>query len=121
MIARVAMALPIEAAVNGLPLWPMTVAPTFRQRSARRMSPVTTTVAHRLPPDPVVGGVEIVGYHDPLDQRMVGHAHPAVADDVDRHCATECDAIDLVLYRAGVGVDQDADQGRRRGHRRRLA
>ena len=44
MIARVAMALPIEAVVNGLPLWPMTVAPAFRQRSASRMSPVITTV-----------------------------------------------------------------------------
>ena len=44
MIARVAMALPIELVVNGLPLGASTVAPAFRQRSASRMSAVTQTV-----------------------------------------------------------------------------
>jgi hypothetical protein len=44
MIARVAMAPPMLAVVNGLPLGPITVAPFFRQRSASNMSPVITTV-----------------------------------------------------------------------------
>ena len=73
MIARVAMAAPIELVVNGLPFGESTVAPAFRQRSASRMSAVTTTV--RGPGalgDPVVGGVEAVADHDALDQRMRG-------------------------------------------------
>ena len=45
MIARVAIALPIEAGVNGLPLCAMTVAPALRQRSASRISPVITTLS----------------------------------------------------------------------------
>ena len=36
--------MPMLAVVNGLPVGPMTVAPALRQRPARRMSPVTTTV-----------------------------------------------------------------------------
>src|SRR6187551_1206828 len=43
MIARVAIAAPIELVVNGLPLGEITVAPALRQRSASRMSVVTTT------------------------------------------------------------------------------
>jgi hypothetical protein len=45
MIARVAIAAPIEAAVNGLPVGASTAAPALRQRSASRMSAVITTVA----------------------------------------------------------------------------
>ncbi len=44
MIARVAMALPIEAVVNGLPLPPITTAPALRQRSASKISAVITTL-----------------------------------------------------------------------------
>lgn len=43
MMARVAMALPMLAASNSRPSWRSTVAPAFRQRSASRMSAVTTT------------------------------------------------------------------------------
>ena len=45
MIARVAIAAPIDACVNGLPFDPITVAPAFRQRSASRISAVITTLA----------------------------------------------------------------------------
>ena len=45
MIARVAMAPPIELVVKGLPVEDSTVAPAFRQRSARRISAVTTILA----------------------------------------------------------------------------
>ncbi len=43
MIDRVAIAPPMLALVNGLPLWPSTVAPALRARSASNMSPVMTT------------------------------------------------------------------------------
>ncbi len=43
MMARVAMAPPIDELVNGLPLFPMTTAPAFRHRSASNMSAVITT------------------------------------------------------------------------------
>ena len=44
MIARTAMALPIEPLVKGLPLGAITAAPSFRQRSASRISAVITIV-----------------------------------------------------------------------------
>ena len=48
MIARVATAPPMLAVVNGLPVGESTPAPAFRQRSARRMSPVTTMLCGPL-------------------------------------------------------------------------
>ena len=42
-LARVAMALPIEALVKGFPFGASTLAPALRQRSASRISDVTTT------------------------------------------------------------------------------
>lgn len=42
MMARVARAVPMEAAVKGLPLLQMTTAPAFRHRSANPMSAVVT-------------------------------------------------------------------------------
>src|SRR3546814_2641120 len=39
--------------------------------------------------DPVVGGVESVRHHHPFDQRVVGDAQPAVADDLDRRHRSE--------------------------------
>src|SRR5207342_3901222 len=40
--SRLAIAMPIEALVNGTPVLPMTAAPAFRLRSASGMSAVTT-------------------------------------------------------------------------------
>ena len=45
MIARVAIAAPIEPVVKGLPVGASTAAPAFRQRSASRISAVTTTAS----------------------------------------------------------------------------
>lgn len=44
MIARPATAFPMDASVKGCPLGAMATAPDLRQRSARRRSPVITTV-----------------------------------------------------------------------------
>ena len=114
MIARVAIAPPMLAAVNGLPLWPIT------RRALLQAAVGEQDVAgdhHRLRVgllrDPVVGGVELVRHQHPLDQRMVGHADARVADHPHRHLAAQGDSIDLVLHRAGVGVDQDSNQARR--------
>ena len=63
--------------------------------------------------DPVVGGVEAVRHDDAVDQGVLGHAEVGVGDHRHRHLAAEGDAVDLVLYRAGVGVDEDAEPGHR--------
>lgn len=44
MIARVAIAPPIELEVKGLPLGAITAAPALMQRSASKISAVTQTV-----------------------------------------------------------------------------
>ena len=41
---------------------------------------------------------------------MVGNAQPGIADDAHRNRVTKGDAVDLLLHRAGVRVDQDADR-----------
>ncbi len=53
---------------------------------------------------------------DPLDQRILRHADEADGHDGDRQPVAGGDAIDLVLHRAGVGVDVDADGRRRLWH-----
>ena len=40
-----------------------------------------------------------------------------IAHHPHRHLAPECDAVDLFLDRAGVGVDQDTDGNGRDAHR----
>jgi len=39
---------------------------------------------------------------------VLGYAQVLVADDDDRGLDPPGDALDLVLHRAGVGVDEDA-------------
>ena len=120
MIARVAIAPPIEAAVNGLPFGASTAeAPAFRQRSASRMSPVTTTAPG--PARPAIQSSAASNASDdghPLDQGMLRHAQPLIADDADRHVVPPGDLVDLLLHRAGVGIDEDDDLGR--AHRRTI-
>jgi hypothetical protein len=110
MIARVAMAAPIELAVNGFPFGAITAAPALRHRSARRMSAVMQIVpANRPLGDPVVGSVESVADDHAVDEIVRRHADRAVADDRHRHAVAEGDLVDLLLDRAGVGIDKDAD------------
>ena len=45
MMARVAILAPMESAVNASPVGEITAAPSLRQRSASRMSAVTTTAS----------------------------------------------------------------------------
>jgi hypothetical protein len=42
---------------------------------------------------------------------MLRHAKVLVADDRDGDIGAVGDAVDLILYRASVGVDQDARSG----------
>ena len=69
----------------------------------------------RLLDDPVVGRVELVADHHPINQHMIRHAHPHIADHADRHLAPPGDLVDLVLDGTGVGVDQDAHRECYRG------
>ena len=61
--------------------------------------------------DPVVGRIEAVADHHPVHQRMSRNANRAVADDRDRHFMAKGDAVDFVLHRTGIGVDEDAGHG----------
>ena len=58
--------------------------------------------------DPVVGGVHAGAGGDALDQRILRHADEIARDHADRQAVPDRDAINLVLHRAGVGVDIDA-------------
>ena len=58
--------------------------------------------------DPVVGGIHAGPRSDALDQRILRHADEIARDHADRQAVPDRDAIDLVLHRAGVGIDIDA-------------
>ena len=60
--------------------------------------------------DPVVGRAEARA-HDQLDQRVGRHPQRGVGHDRDAHRVAAGDAVDLVLDRAGVGVDVDGQHG----------
>src|SRR5258708_37533103 len=57
---------------------------------------------------PVAGGGYSGPRRDALDQRVLRHPDEIAGHDADRQAMPERDAIDLVLDRAGVGVDIDA-------------
>src|SRR3546814_7334585 len=40
---------------------------------------------------------------------MIGHAQAAIADDRHQHAVAPRHLVDLVLDRAGIGIDEDAD------------
>ena len=65
--------------------------------------------------DPVVGGVHAGTGGDALDQRILRHADEIARDHADGQAVPGGDAIDLVLHRAGVGVDIDAGGGFKSG------
>ena len=73
-----------------------------------------TTMSPRAGPrrDPVVGRVELPARDDhQLDRAAFGHAHPRVRDQDHRDAVAGGDAVDLLLDRAGVGVDVDDPHG----------
>ena len=101
--------MPIDCSVNGLPFGAITSAPAFTQRLASGISEVMTISP--LPGalrDPVVGGVHPGAGRDALDQRILRHPDEVAGDHADRQAMAGGDAVDLVLDRAGVGVDIDA-------------
>jgi glycosyltransferase involved in cell wall biosynthesis len=57
--------------------------------------------------DPVVRRVEAGPDDHPLDERMRRHPKMRVADDLHFGPVAESDLVDLLLHRAGVGVDED--------------
>jgi hypothetical protein len=71
--------------------------------------------------DPVVGGIEAGADGDTLDhdQGIARHIYWAVGDDLEAQPVTRGDAVDFLLHRAGVCIDQDSDSGRRIRHVRR--
>ena len=96
--------------MNGLPVGASTVAPALSAAVGEQDVGGDHDVAGaRRLGDPVVGGVEAVAHHHPLDQRMIGDADPAVADYLTPPPVPPRDPVNLVLHRAGVGIDQDSD------------
>ena len=61
--------------------------------------------------DPVIGRIEAVADHHPVEQVMRGDADRAVADDRDRHGMAKGDLVDLFLDGAGIGIDQNLHGG----------
>lgn len=111
-MARVAMALPIELVVKGLPVGERTRAPAFRARSARRMSAVIT-----IAPGADCSAIQSSAASkaslttSAAEQGVLGHAEVLVADHDHGDLVAEGDLVDLLLHRAGIGVDEDAGDG----------
>src|SRR4029077_12411577 len=62
--------------------------------------------------DPVVGGIEAVVHHDPLDARIARHVDVAVGDDEDLQAVTLGHPVDLGLDRTGIGIYLDLCEDR---------
>jgi len=60
--------------------------------------------------DPVVGGVRIRANHDLLDRRDAGNPDRSIRDHIDFQAVAVGDPVNLVLHRAGVGVDENFDR-----------
>ena len=88
-----------------------------RQRNIRGDDDIALARAFR---DPVVGGVHPGTGRDALDQRILRHPDELPGDHADRQAMAGGDAVDLVLDRAGVGVDIDAGGVQIRRHRLRI-
>jgi hypothetical protein len=61
--------------------------------------------------NPVVRGIHAAARGNPLDQRMVGHADEIARYHADRKAMALGDAINLVLHRAGIGIDVNTGHG----------
>jgi hypothetical protein len=57
--------------------------------------------------DPVIGGVESAFHDDELDQILRRHPERRVRDDVDLDAVPAGNPVDLLLDRAGVGINID--------------
>ena len=106
---RTASVMPIDCSVNGLPFGAITSAACLhaaaRQRDIRGNDDIALAGALR---NPVVGGIHSGTRRDALDQRILRHPDEIPCDHADRQPMAGSDAVDLVLDRAGVGVDIDA-------------
>jgi hypothetical protein len=117
MIARVAIAAPIELAVKGLAGGRDHACAGLEAAIGEQdVGGDDDAGRPRRRRDPVVRRVERVRHDHPLDQRMLRHADAAVADHRDRHPVPEGDAIHLFLHRAGIGIDQDTQIRRSSTH-----
>ena len=109
--------MPMESSVKALPFGAITAAPAFTQRLASGISAVITMAEEfGALGDPVVGLVRSRRHGDALNQRILRHADEAVGDHEHRNLMAVGDAVDLVLDRAGVGIDINADRIGRSGH-----
>jgi hypothetical protein len=93
-----------------------TALPSARTKSDTGSSVAPTPTAQdtqdRLFGDPIVRGVEAAVDDHPLDQRRLRHLHEAVGHHPNLQAIAACDPVDLVLHRAGIGIDVDLDRAR---------
>src|SRR5437588_3076572 len=73
-----------------------------RQRDIRSDDDIAWACALR---NPVVGGIHAWAGRDTFDQRLPRHADEIAGNHADRQAMPDGNAIDLVLHRAGVGID----------------
>jgi hypothetical protein len=85
-----------------------------RQRNVGGNDDIALSGAFR---NPVVGGVHSGTGRDAFDHRILRHANEIAGNHADGEAMAGGDAIDLVLDRAGIGVDIDAGGVQRRRHR----
>lgn len=57
--------------------------------------------------NPVVGRIGTGTHNLKHDVRLAGNAHPGVGDQRDIQAVTAGDAIDFLLDRTGIGIDED--------------
>jgi hypothetical protein len=57
--------------------------------------------------DPVVGGVGALRHHHMRHHWIARWPEPAIGDERHLHPVPRCNAQNLVLDRAGIGIDED--------------
>ncbi len=60
--------------------------------------------------DPVVGDIHPRRHDHALDQLVPRHIDEAVGDHEHFEAVARCDAVDLVLHRTGIGIDENDDR-----------
>ncbi len=60
--------------------------------------------------NPVICLVHAFGHHHPLDQRIARHVDEGIGDHVGLEPVAAGHPINLVLHRAGIGIDEDKDR-----------
>ena len=106
--SRVASAMPIESSLKRFPFGAMTSAPVLTHRPRAEYRSHDDCAWACALSDPVVRGVRTRPDDNPLDLLRARDRDRTVRDHENPKPIPRSDAVDLVLHRTGVGVDEDA-------------